>query len=70
MEHIRILSIELNGTKKVKINWLKTHVTKNLTLQVDNEVRRAMEQMEALRLRQNHRHEDNYQNQAKGIQRH
>jgi hypothetical protein len=44
---------ELNGTKKVEIdNWLRAQRT-NSALLLDNDVRRAVERMEALRVRQN-----------------
>jgi hypothetical protein len=42
---------ELNGTKKVEIdNWLRVQ-RKNSALLLDNDVRRAVERMEAQRLR-------------------
>jgi hypothetical protein len=42
----------LNGTKKVKIdNWLRAQRTNNTALLADNEIRRAVERMEALRIR-------------------
>ena len=51
---------KLNGIKKVKIdNWLRAQ-RKNSALLVDNDVRRAVGHMEALRLRQNQHHEDNF----------
>jgi hypothetical protein len=61
---------ELNGTKKVEIdNWLRAQWT-NSELLLDNDVRRAVEQMEALRLRQNQRHDDNFRNRGRGLHRH
>jgi hypothetical protein len=61
---------KLNGTKKVAIdNWLKARRTNNSILLADNKVRRVVERMKALRLRQGQRHDDNFRNQAKGLQR-
>jgi hypothetical protein len=61
---------ELNGTKKVEIdNWLRAQRLNNSALLADNEVRRVVERMEALRIRQDQRHEDNFRNQARGLQR-
>ena len=58
---------ELNGTKKVEIdNWLRAQRT-NSALLVDQDVRRAVERMEALRLRQNQRHDDNFCNTRRGL---
>jgi hypothetical protein len=60
---------ELNGTKKVEIdNWLRAQRT-NSALLLDHNVRRAVERMEALRLRQNQRHDDNFQNRGRGLRR-
>jgi hypothetical protein len=42
----------------------------NSELLLDNDVRRAVEQMEALRLRQNQRHDDNFRNRGCGLHRH
>ena len=54
---------ELNGTKKVEIdNWLRAQRTKSALL-VDNDVRRAVKRMEALRLRQNQGHDNNFRKQ-------
>jgi hypothetical protein len=60
---------KLNGTKKVEIdNWLRAQRT-NSALLMDNDVRRAVERMEALRLRHNQRHEDNFRNRGRGLRR-
>jgi hypothetical protein len=59
---------ELNGTEKVEIdNWLRAQWLNNSALLADNEVRRAVERMEALRIRQDQRHDDNFRNQARGL---
>jgi hypothetical protein len=58
---------ELNGTKKVEIdNWLRAQRT-NSALLMDDDVRRAVERMEALQLRHNQRHEDNFRNRGRGL---
>jgi hypothetical protein len=60
---------ELNGTKKVEIdNRLRAQQT-NSALLLDHDVRRAVERMEALRLRQNQRHDDNFRNRGRGLRR-
>jgi hypothetical protein len=59
---------ELNGTKKVKIdNWLCSQRTSSSM--ADQDVRRAVERMEVLRIRQDTRYGDNYRNQSRGLQR-
>ena len=51
---------ELNGTKKIEIdNWLRAQRT-NSALLVDQDIRRAVERMEALQIRQNQCHDDNF----------
>jgi hypothetical protein len=56
---------ELNGTKKVEIdNWLRAQRT-NSALLVDQDIRRAVERMEALRIRQNQRYNDNSRNRGR-----
>jgi hypothetical protein len=61
---------ELNGTKKVEIdNWLKAQRTNNSALLADNDVRRAVDRMEALHLRQNQRQDDNFRNHGCGLRR-
>jgi hypothetical protein len=60
---------ELNGTKKVEIdNWLRAQRT-NSALLMDNDVRRAVERMEALRLRHNQQYDDNFRNRGRGLHR-
>jgi hypothetical protein len=60
---------EMNGTKKVEIdNWLRAQRT-NSALLLDNNVKRAVERMKALRLRHNQRHDDNFRNRGCGLRR-
>ena len=60
---------EMNGTKKVEIdNWLRAQRT-NSALLVDQDIRRAVERMDALRLRQSQRHDDNFRNRRRGLRR-
>jgi hypothetical protein len=59
---------ELNGTKKVEIDkWLRSQRTNSSTLLADQDVRRAVERMEALWIRQDTRHADNHRNQSRGL---
>jgi hypothetical protein len=61
---------ELNGTKKVEIdNWLRSQRTNSSTLLADQDVRRAVERMEALRICQDTRHADKHRNQSRGLRR-
>jgi hypothetical protein len=60
---------ELNMTKKVEIdNWLRAQRT-NSALLMGNDITRAVERMEALQLRHNQRHEDNFRNRGHGLRR-
>ena len=61
---------QLNGMKVEIDNWLRAQRTNDSTLLANNEVRRAVEWMEALRLRQGQRHANNFRNQAWGLRRH